>query len=210
MGSDFEDAFDGLRDATTGGGSALTDAVLDRLTGYKEFAEKYSGASFGGGVYRVHNAESGHLGRSLLDEAFPVLRGRAIPFGYDWLGRQFAVDVERVNGGEPQVLLVDPGAGEALEIPATFESFHNFELVKYGEAALALSFFEDWKVAVADGRPLARDECVGYITPLFLGGLDSVGNLERTDFEVYWALSAQLIAVSRGLPPGSGISQVRS
>jgi hypothetical protein len=44
--------------------------------------------------------------------------------------------------------------------------------------------------------------------PLFLGGAGAAGNLELTDLEVYWGLSAQLRTRTRGLPPGTPIQSV--
>ncbi len=51
------------------------------------------------------------------------------------------------------------------------------------------------------------DECVGYQTPLFLGGVDATTNLEICDVDVYWTLSAQILAQVGGLPVGAPISK---
>lgn len=73
--------------------------------------------------------------------AFPSLAGRVQPFAADWLGRQFALDMARRDTtGDPEVLLLDVGAAEVLEIPATLSAFHEDELVDSHDAALASTF----------------------------------------------------------------------
>jgi hypothetical protein len=106
------------------------------------------------------------------------------------------------------VLLFDPGAGEALEIPATFAELHDQELVDEADAALAASFFEAWVAATSSTLPLGVSECVGYRTPLFLGGIDDVSNLDRCDVGVYWSLMGQLRLSTQALPPGTSIGHV--
>jgi hypothetical protein len=53
-------------------------------------------------------------------------------------------------------------------------------------------------------------ECVGYRKPLFLGGADNLTNVEMLDLDVYWTLTAQLIAKTRGLPAGTKIRVERA
>jgi hypothetical protein len=175
--------------------------------GYAEFAEEFAGVSFGGGLYRFHDDESGPLGLRLLIDTFPEFAARACPFGYDWLGRQFAVDSARKESGQPQVLLFEPGTGEALEIPLSFAAFHDVELIHHAEAALAVEFFEAWTV-VNGGLSLQRDQCVGYKVPLFLGGQDEIENLEVIDLDVYWSICGQLRRRAMSLPRGTSIKGV--
>lgn len=51
---------------------------------------------------------------------------------------------------------------------------------------------------VAWWRDRSRFSCV----------VDDVSNLELTDFEVYWSLSASILATIRGLPEGASIGEV--
>jgi hypothetical protein len=60
----------------------------------------------------------------MISDAFSDYAQRACPFGYDWLGRQFALDSSRVENGESLVLLMEPGTAEVLEIPLSFAAFH--------------------------------------------------------------------------------------
>lgn len=187
----FREAFAAV--GVEGGGAEpwAPDALL-AVDGYAAFMGKFAGATFGGGLYRVHDATTGPVAQAFVAEAFPELAEVVTVFGYDWLGRQFAVDRAREQDGQPEVVLIEPGSGEALEIPTTFVGFHDGLLVQMPDAALAVEYFGEW---VADGtgaRALERHECVGYAKPLFLGGEDDVPNLEITELAPYWAFQGQL------------------
>jgi hypothetical protein len=184
------------------------DDPLLAIAEYPELADRFAGCSFENGIYRLHNARTGPRAKALVAEGFPLFATRACPFGYDWLGRQFTVDSGRHEGGEPLVLLFEPGTGEVLEIPYSFAAFHE-QLDELREPALAGSFFASWTEANPGSLPLAATQCVGYKVPLFLGGEDALENLEIIDLEVYWSVSAQLREGTRVLPPGTSIREVR-
>lgn len=150
-----------------------------------------------GGLYRVHKAGSIVARTKMVEEAMPSMRGRVLCFGGDWLGRQFALDNLRSDAGENLVIMLEPGTGEALEIPVTVGRFHDSELVDYADAALATQFYEQWRAASGDDAPIDDRTCVGYRVPLFLGGADTVDNLERSDIEVYWHLMGELREATR-------------
>lgn len=121
--------------------------------------------------------------------------GRLLVFGYDWLGRLFAFDRRRIEAGEPLVAILEPGTGQVLEVPEHFAGFIGTELVEYPDAALASGFYGEWRAK--GGTPPKPSECVGYVKPLFLGGEDSVENLEIIDLDVYVSTCGQLEAQSR-------------
>lgn len=187
------------------GGPMWREHRLLMVVGYDDLAGRFAGCSFENGLYRLHDASSGPRARRLIEDAFPSFSKRVHPFAFDWLGRQFAVDEGRMEAGQPLVLLLEPGTGEALEIPLTFEHFHNEELVDYKDAALASDFFAAWAGSYPANLPLAADHCVGYRVPLFLGGQDVVDNLEVIDVDVYWSLSGQLRHGTANMPPGTSI-----
>lgn len=204
----FRAKYGAISDAVSAVSNAWRDDGFAGVEGYSEFASEFTGASFGGGLYRVHDDLSGPRGLSLIAEAFPEFAERVSPFGFDWLGRQFAVDAGRIEAGQPQVLLLEPGTGEALEIPLRFSAFHDEELIDYADAALASDFFDQWSAVNGQSLPLRRDQCVGYRVPLFLGGQDVVGNLELSDLDVYWSLCGQLRRGAVHLPLGTPVNQV--
>jgi hypothetical protein len=174
-----------------------TDAIV------ADFSSKFGGTSFNNGLYRVLTSADVRRWNATIEDAFPVFKGAITSFGVDWLGRVFAVDSRRRVKGRPAVTIFEPGTGQALEVPCEIESFHDEELVDYKDAALAESFFNEW--IRQGGHGPSYSQCVGYKRPLFLGGVDTVENLELIDLDVYWTISAQLIAKLRSAPPGTGV-----
>jgi hypothetical protein len=172
----------------------------------KELLLRFGGASFNRGIYRVMNGITHHLANEFIAIAFPNFSERVVCFGYDWLGRIFALDGERREDKALAVLMFEPGTGEVLEIPSNLVTFHNNILVDDSEAALAFDFHKRW-LALGGAIPKQK-ECVGYKQPLFLSGEDQVENLEISDLDVYWTLSGQLIDQVRGLSPGTQIGGV--
>lgn len=158
------------------------------------------------GAYRLHDSSDVARFTAFATEAFPDFTKRITCFGADWLGNQFATDEARIVDGDRQILLLEIGTGELLEIPVGLGTFHDGLLVQEPDAAVALGFFRDW-LSVGGAAP-RYDQCVGYKVPLYLGGADNVSNLELSDFEVYWGVSAQLLAKSRALPNGTAIGDV--
>jgi hypothetical protein len=155
-----------------------------------------AGTTLANGLYRLHTASSAAMADLMVLEAFPEFAGRVECFGFDWLGRQFSLDRTRGVSGDPDVLLFDVGAGEALEIPVAFSRLHDEELVDYSDAALASHFFAEW--FQSHPEPIAFDACVGYRVPLFMGGGDTLPNLEISDLDVYWSLTGQLRLAAAG------------
>jgi hypothetical protein len=166
-------------------------AILERSSGAVTFMKEFQGQTFKEGLYRVHKASELDKWNHIVYEAFPFYSNKIFCFSYDWLGRHFALDFTRMSEGEPMILMLEPGTGEALAIPSTFLSFHEEELVEYPDAALANDFFNEWKKE--NSKPVDHSNCVGYKVPLFLGGEDEISNLEVSDMEVYWGIMGQLI-----------------
>ena len=164
---------------------------------------EFGGSSFNGGLYRVVRVGDLDTWASRIGYAFPEFKGRVTCFGYDWLGRAFAVDENRFEGGRPGVVMFEPGTGQALKIPANVETFHDDELINFGEAALAMDSYQ--RLHKATRVNLEYDACAGYRKPLFLGGADEIGNLETSDIDVYWHISGQLILKTKGLPVGTPV-----
>ena len=176
---------------------------LDLLPDIVKLLSEFGGSSFNGGLYRVVRVSDLDTWASRIGDAFPEFGGRVTCFGYDWLGRAFAVDIRRLEGGNPGVIMFEPGTGQALKILANIETFHDDELINFCEAALALEYFQRWQKLT--GVTLAYNQCAGYKKPLFLGGVDDTENLEVSDIDVYWHLLGQLILKAKGLPIGTTV-----
>jgi hypothetical protein len=161
----------------------------------RELYEQVGGATFEQGLYRVHDPVSSEASTTLVKQAFPEVAQKVGPcFGYDWLGRQFGLDLSRKDpNGRFMVLMHEPGTSAVRGLPATVASFHDQILIDQAEAALAVAYFQHWAAQTKRRYlPLGRQSCVGYKVPLFLNGKDEVGNLEVSDLEVYWSISGQL------------------
>lgn len=186
----------------------ITSPLNPRIqaTYLKEFFKSFSGYSFNNGLYRVHSIERVDFWNDLVGEAFPEFASRIYCFGYDWLGRQFALDTGRLQSNEPLVVMLEPGTGEVLEIPTNILQFHEDEILNYANEVLALDFFNAW-LALGHSS-LAHNQCISYKKPLYLGGSDTLDNLESMELEVYWGLSSQLLAKVRGLPSGTSVSNI--
>ena len=85
-------------------------------------------------------------------------------------------------------------------------AFHDSEIIEHREEALAAAFYSRW-LSLGGGIP-GLSQCVGYKRPLFLGGEDSVANLEVSDLDVYWTVAAALIRKARGLAPGGNLGMI--
>jgi hypothetical protein len=182
---------------------ASATGKLTRIVELNELLSRFGGCSFNDGLYRLHRLDDIPEWNSIVGYAFPEFANRITCFGYDWLGRHFAIDAGRREGSGPAVIMLEPGTGEALEVPRSFIDFHNLELIDEQDRALASSFFAEW---LAAGNPsLTRDQCAGYKRPLFLGGRDTLDNLEISNLEVYWVLMGQLIRQTKGLPEGTPV-----
>ena len=184
-------------DPETPSTKAVTSSDLTMNDDLRVLFSQYGGMSFNHGRYRIFSVDDVSYWNGMVLRAFPSFFGRVTCFAIDWLGRVFATDTARLEGLHPGVVMFQPGTAEVLEIPCNVETFHENELVQYREEALAASFYHQW--IDGGGVPPNARQCIGYKIPLFLGGADAVDNLEVSDLDVYWTISAQLIQKTRGL-----------
>jgi hypothetical protein len=74
--------------------------------------------SFKDGLYKVHTPNSSFHWALLVSRYFPEYNGKIVPFGYDWMERQFALHSERKN----IILMFDPSTAEDFELVQDFIS----------------------------------------------------------------------------------------
>jgi len=172
--------------------------------GAAEFLQNYAGTTFNNGLYRIHKVEDIPKWNAIVGKVFPEIADFIVCFSYDWLGRHFALDFRRKENDEPLIIILEPGTGDALEVPTTFRMFHEEELSEHQDAALSVDFFNQWRTN--NSERLLNNQCVGYKVPLFIGGQDTMENLALGDMEVYWEICGQLLNKVRNLPPGTPIS----
>lgn len=172
----------------------------------RAFFDRFEGSTFCQGLYRIPCKQD--FGRVMLQAGsmFPHLKARILCFGIDWLGRIFALDKFRSNSGKAQVLRLDAGFAEAMEIPLGLIDLHESEFIDYPNDALSKEFYESWRLK--SDQTLLLSQCVGYKILPTLGGRDVVDNLEVTDRDVYWTLCAQINLKTSKVPDGTVIGQV--
>jgi len=166
------------------------------VSGWNEFFSEFSGCSFNDGLYRIFGSKSMEKWNEIVSSSFSIPSDSLACFGYDWLGRVFALDFDRSEAGEPLILMFEPGTGDALEVPASFVEFHEVELKVHKTECLEPEYYDEW--LSSGNEPLPHDRCAGYKVPLFLGGEDAVGNLELSDMEVYWVVLGQVLQQIQG------------
>jgi hypothetical protein len=185
---------------------SMLDHIEFHATGMQQLLSTHGGATFDNGVYRLFKIHELEKWTAVAVAMFPHLRKKIVVFGSNWRGELFAVGLNRKHGDQYLVQLLDPASSQSLNIPATFAAFHDVELVDYPNDTLHIELFQEW-LSVKRIMPKAH-ECVGYIRPLMLGGVDSIPNQEITDLEVYWSFNTHVKRQTDGLPAGTKIDEV--
>lgn len=177
-------------------------AAIRHVPELEPFLAQFEGASFGNGLYRVHAMSEIKARTRLCIRYWPELDGHIVCFGSDWMGRQFAINCTR----ESESYLLLPGEGDFLRIPQGLALLHDQEMISHPDDALDRSAYLRW--LDAGGAVPGPDECVGYRQPRFLGGDESIDNLEIQGFTLYWELNAQLYQAVKDLPDGTPIGSI--
>lgn len=175
---------------------------VDPSDGLDTLLEVLGGRSYNAGPYRIHDRASAAHWTSIISESFPLSSSPAFAFGFDWQGRQFALDQS-----SSAVVLFDPDTQECYATSLSLFDFHDLELAGNGDEVLYSSAFAEW--SATDTTPLRFDECVGFRIPLMLSGEDAVENRERCNMEVYWSFCIQIAEQVKDLEPGTPINAVK-
>lgn len=162
------------------------------------------GYSFRNGLYRVHTPNTSLYWSDLISNYYLKYKGKIIPFGYDWLGRQYALDISRKN----YLLMFDPSTAEDFELNQSLTSFHNQDLVNEREDILSEQLFSVVTKTLGVTK-ISYEDCIGYKVPLFLNGSDTVNNYEVSNIDVYWEIQCQIYLQIKDLPPGTKINSVK-
>lgn len=177
-------------------------ALIDPLPGgFADLMTRYAGASFGDGLYRLFTPEEVVKWTALAGGCFRGAADTVACFGMDWTGRQFALDVRRVERGEPLTSMLDVGAGEIVEIPASFAELHDEALLGFPDVLLYEGLYAEWRAH--GGLAPVHGKCVGWRLPLFLGGEEEASNLVMHDAESYWRELGDRLAGSERSVEGS-------
>lgn len=153
-----------------------------------EFFKKYNGATIENGLFRFPKSSELSKFQLMIGDYFEEFKNANIfPFGYDWMGRVFSIGKSE---NETITYMFDPATGEHFELEQDLFGFLNEDLTDYrGELLDETRFLE---LIERDKTNLKLNECFGYDQYLFLGGEDSINNIEKCDIEVYWESNSQL------------------
>ncbi len=168
-----------------------------------ELMNSFGGSSFNNGLYRIHSFKSSMQWSLLIAEYFNQYNHKIYPFSFDWMGRQFCLSISNSN----TIYMFDPATGEDFELQQTIYSFHNEDLVNDTDDMLAINLFKK-VLAFYKINNIGYNKCMGYKTPLFLGGKDGIENYEIQDMEVYWHITNQLYKQVKDLPGGTKIKNI--
>ncbi|MBP6730714.1 MAG: DUF1851 domain-containing protein [Chitinophagales bacterium] len=168
----------------------------------KKFLQTEGGTSFCDGLYRIHTLGSSYFWTSVIENCFPKYKNRVHCFSFDWLGRMYAKGLDN-----KLIYMFDEATAKAYELKTSLQDFHSVEIMNHPDEILNEDYFTNWLNEY--GRTLSFDECVGFITPLFLGGEDQFNNYEIVDMEVNWETSFQIYNQIKGLPKNTIIDKVK-
>ena len=160
--------------------------------------------SFNLGSLRTFTAETSPKWDAIIVQAYPEFRRniRCVAFGWD--GKIIA-EVPSTKGDiDAGFAIFDPSTGECLNGSDSIWAFLEEVLPDDEEDLLSAANYFEWLTKTS--TPAAYDECIGFDVPPFLGGPVSLKNMSVIDLEVYWELTAPLIAAWRDSDDGTPVN----
>lgn len=160
---------------------------------YRTFVIGLGGMSFGKGLFTV--IERGDIGywEDNVTRAFPEYRNKFRLFGYDWMGRCFALNSSKED--EEKIIVFDPAALSVSEVSLSFMDFVNRAIPLNTNECLMSDNFIRWYNE--NRTELEYMQCVAYKEPLFLGGKDEAENLTIDDMDRYWRSIGKTVTAMR-------------
>lgn len=168
----------------------FTETSYDNsLNPLANFRNMFAGQSFNNGVFRVLKDEDIDVWRGQISDTFPKFANKFEPFAFDWLGRFMALKLSE-DDDESGIFIFDIALNRCILFPVDFVEFLNEELTTHANSTIDINCFFDWR---EENPPIAYNECVGYIDPLFDGGADDISNIHLTDIFEYWKVFTEII-----------------
>lgn len=169
---------------------------------YETLLEELGGTQFAKGLFTIIDKRAIGEWENRVFGMFPSFKEIVKVFAYDWRGRCFTVGVS--NEFKNCVLIFDPGAAEIHEIPFALLDFLNKVIPGATKECLDSDLFIKWyKKEKGD---LLKSQCVGFKIPMFLGGENTLSNIEISDIDVYWYLMTQIFEQIQDLEEGTTIN----
>ncbi|MES2265386.1 MAG: hypothetical protein V4520_01415 [Bacteroidota bacterium] len=169
-----------------------------------EVINLYGGITINNGLYRIHTFENSLIWTKNIEDYFTDYKGLILPFGFDWMGRQFCIGKQNAQ----QLFMFDPSSGEDFELEQSIILFHEKDLVDDTDAMLSGDLFlEALKWSKVSG--LKYEKCLTPKNSLLLGGEDVLEEYEVADLGVYWHIQGQIYNQIKDLPPGTKINSIK-
>ena len=174
------------------------------------FTDRFAGATFHHGVYRVHDSQSADQADEWVRDAFPKFPpGSVRCFATDWRGRQWALDRRRQDArGRALGLLFDIDFDSALAIPCGVDELHEGVLPESIEDLLEFRWLRALCTVNPGVLPLPYGSCAGFSVPPFLNGKVDPTNIRVISLDVHWTLTTQMLRAVEELPEGTPITGV--
>ncbi|MGN6567879.1 MAG: hypothetical protein ACTHJ0_08000 [Flavipsychrobacter sp.] len=178
----------------------VRDYSLMDKTGFDLFS-KYEGCIIENGLFKFHTKGSSYIWTKYTSAFFKDYLNKIFCFGFDWMGRQFAVDLKI-----EMIYIFDSATGGAYQLDESLKDFLEKDLTIYREETFNIDFFDElYKIYKTEW---VFSKCFGFSIPLFLNGKDEINNYECIDMEVYWDTNYQLLNKINNLPGGTLIDSV--
>jgi len=155
-----------------------------------DLVRQLGGRSFGKGLFKVFRQEDLKYWTDNMLEVFPGLRNKFSLFGFDWLGRCFAVDEDPQSSNNGNVIMLVVDDINVYEIPCSAEQMLNELFSQNPEALLEVTLYDEW---LQKNPPVVYEDCAGPQVPSFLNGSFELSNMARINMDVYWSVTAYYI-----------------
>lgn len=148
----------------------------------------FAGEIINKGFFRVLENVEIDKWKEKISKAYPRYSDKIEPFACDWLGRFYCIDI---TSEEETVIFFNIGKNEANEIPMKLQEFLEEEIPSCFDEILDKEKFDIW---LDNGDSIInKDDCIGYITPIFMGGEHEFANLDLVKIEEYWDITTKHI-----------------
>ena len=170
---------------------------------YKELLFDLGGKSFDCGLYSIHTFQDSLKWTEILSQYFNKDANSFLSFAHDWMGIHYCVS----RNTNEFIYLFDPATFEVFYMDKNLFDFHNNILCDSKIRNLAADFFEA-ALNYLDFKSVDYQKCLGFETPLFLGGKEDITNYKIYDLDFYWDIEYQLHAQIKNLEDGNDIKNV--
>lgn len=164
------------------------------------------GRVYNHGLFRFLGADASARAAEHLRVAFGANTADTVPVLVDWLGRYA---VHEVVAGLPRLVSYDVTRDEREDLAGFQDGLQRILLTPVPRDLFDEAGYQEAREALGLRR-LEEGRCVGVKVPPFLGGSETVQNLEHDSLEVHWQWHGRVLDQARALPAGARIHGVEA